>query len=348
MTGRPTPALVVDLEVLRRNLDAADQLLDGTGKKLRPHVKAHRTPALARMQVRHATTGITCATVGEAEVMVDHGLSDVLLANEVATEDKLDRVLTLNDRATIAVAADSVDLADLYDRAARRRGQRLHVLVDLDTGLGRCGVRSVEEAVALARRVEEARGLVPAGLMAYEGRLRATPMRPAAVGQARDLLRRCAETFSVQELALDTVSVGGTSTLRDWISEEAVTEIQAGTYALMENDLDGLGLPFQCAAWVEGSVVSRNGREIVVDVGRKTIGCEYGLPTLIGLEGCTRVISEEHSVVECAGSPPPLGSIVRLRPGQIRTTCNLYDHVYLHEGRTRVHKVPVAARGRSQ
>ena len=349
MEELPTPALLVDLEALDHNVAAAEAMFRGSGKLLRPHVKTHRTAGLVSRQLRPPATGVTCATVGEAEAMVDAGIGDVLLANEFVTATKIERIAVVATRARIMVAVDAVGPVRALSTAAERVGVVVGVLVDMDVGLGRCGVREPAEAKTLATAVDRAQSLRLAGIMGYEGRLRAsTRDRKARIDRA---LRTLADTKALLESAgfpVPVVSAGGTSTLRDVLGSQVVTEVQAGTYALMERDLEGLGLPFRYAVRVAATVISRSPGRVIVDAGRKTIGCDYGPPTPIDERGSTVAVSEEHTTLEWRESPPELGEQVFLRPSHVRTTFNLYDFVWLvRDGRV-AQQLPVSARGDSQ
>jgi D-serine deaminase-like pyridoxal phosphate-dependent protein len=176
----PSPALVVDLDAFEANLDGAQRLLEGTGTRLRPHVKAHRTPGLAVRQLGGVAAGVTCATVGEAEVTAAAGIDDLLIADEVAAPDKLRRPAGLARSARVGVAVDSPAGVEALGGAARAAGSQVEVLVDVDVGLHRCGVATPEEARDLAAVVERTGGLRLAGIMGYEGRLRAE--RPGGEG----------------------------------------------------------------------------------------------------------------------------------------------------------------------
>src|SRR4029453_8588779 len=169
----PSPALIVRQAAFEANVAAADELLHGSTKRIRPHVKTHRTPALALRQLTAATAGLTCATVGEAEAMVDAGADDVFVANEVVQTGKLARLAALARRARLRVAVDSAEGVRALGEAARRANVEGLVLVDGDVGLGRCGGPGPAGAVELARVVERTRGLRLEGIMGYEGRLRA-------------------------------------------------------------------------------------------------------------------------------------------------------------------------------
>ena len=343
-----TPALVVDRDTLVANIEAADLLVRDTGAHLRPHVKTHRTPAIALLQQTSAARGVTCATVGEAEAMVAAGIDDVLIANELVSPAKIERVVALAARARVMVAGDAGQPVLALARSAARAGVEIGVLVDVDVGLGRCGVRSAGEARALALTVAGAKGVRLAGVMGYEGRLRhGAAERAGRVGGAFARLAEAKELIERAGLEVALVSGAGTSTLLDAIGGSCVSEIQAGTYALMEHDLDGLELPFRCAVTLRATVISRSATRVVVDAGRKTAGCEYALPA--PTDGAVAIaVSEEHTVLEYAGGVPALGTVISLIPSNVRTTFNLHDAAWLVRGDDVLERLEVSARGRSQ
>jgi D-serine deaminase-like pyridoxal phosphate-dependent protein len=344
-----TPSLWVDLDAFDRNVETAERLASEHGKLLRPHVKTHRTPALALRQLTRSTTGVTCATVGEAEAMVAAGIGDVLIANELATAPKIERAAGLAGRAAVTVAVDAEEPARALSQAATAAGVSVGVLVDVDVGLGRCGVEDAAAAAALGRAVASMPGLELAGLMGYEGRLRATAEdRPQRGALALATLAEAKAALESAGLSVRVVSGAGTSTLREALRDPAITEIQAGTYALMEEDLAGLDLPFEPAASVAAAVISRRDGRAVVDAGRKTLGCDYGPPSAIDPGQRVVAVSEEHVVLDCDGPAPALGSIVRLRPSHVRTTFNLHDDVWLERAGQPPQAAPVSARGASR
>ena len=344
-----TPALIVDLDVFNANVAAMASLMRGTGKTLRPHVKTHRTPELARRQLDDSTRGVTCATVGEAEAMVAAGIDDVMIANEVVDEAKIERLAALGERATVTVAADAPEPISLLSRAAMRHGATLGVLVDVDILLHRCGVTSVPEALELARLIDRSPGLALRGVMGYEGRVRLTmPDRDAKITAAYARLREVREALVKEGHRVDVVSASGTSTLREAIADPIINELQSGVYCLMEPELLVMALPFRCAASVRGTVISRHDDHMVVDVGRRVVGIDYGPPTPIGFEAKTLAMSDEHATVTMSAPPPPIGASVDFIPGQIRTTFNLHDRVWITSGGRIVDVWKVAARGSSQ
>ena len=344
-----TPALVVDLDVFEANVAAMAALLRGTGKTVRPHVKTHRTPELAKRQLGESSVGVTCATVGEAEAMIAAGLDDVLVANEVVDPAKLDRVVALARTARVALAADDpAPVIALSDRAARA-GVTVRVLVDVDILLHRCGVDSSANALELAKVVERAPGLHLAGLMGYEGRVRASVEdRDAKIVGAYAILAEAREALLRAGLPVGCVSAAGTSTLKEALADPTVTEVQAGVYALMEPELLDMGLPFRCAALIRGTVISRHPDRFVVDIGRRAVGVEYGPPVSRTIDATSITIGDEHTIVALDGPVPPLGAQVDFIPGQIRTTFNLHDHVWVSRDGRIVDRWPISARGGSQ
>ena len=344
-----TPALVVDLDIVDANVAAMARLLEGTNKTVRPHVKTHRTPELARRQLGGLAVGLTCATVGEAESMAEAGFEDLLIANEVVDHAKIDRVATMAQRASMTVAVDALAPAEALSRSAVRAGVTVGVLIDVDILLHRCGVGSVGEALDLAAAVERLPGIEMRGIMGYEGRVRLSdPDRETHISGAYGALSSTARALREAGFRVDTVSAAGTSTIREALADPDITEIQAGVYALMEPELLVMNLPFRCAVSLRGTVISRHPGRIVLDTGRRVVGMEYGAPTPIGFEAHSIVMGDEHATITMDDPLPELGSQVALVPGQVRTTFNLHDHVWVVRGGEVVDRWPISARGSSQ
>jgi D-serine deaminase-like pyridoxal phosphate-dependent protein len=344
-----TPALVVDLDVFDVNVAAMAGMLAGTGKTVRPHVKTHRTPELARRQLGGPAVGLTCSTVGEAEAMVEAGLDDVLVANEVVDPAKIDRLVALAREARVAVAVDDIGPIGVLSRSAARAGVTIGVLIDVDILLHRCGVGSTEEALRLAAALEASPGVELRGIMGYEGRVRLSePNRDGQIARAYAALADTASALRAAGFRVDTVSSAGTSTIREAIADPLITELQAGVYALMEPELLVMDLPFRCAVSLVGTVISRHPGRVVLDIGRRVVGMEYGAPTPIHFTARTIVMGDEHATITMDDPLPALGSHVALVPGQVRTTFNLHDHVWVVRGGELVDRWPISARGSSQ
>jgi D-serine deaminase-like pyridoxal phosphate-dependent protein len=343
-----TPALLVDLALFEANVEAMAVLLPAAGKVLRPHVKTHRTPELARRQLGPSVTGVTCATVGEAEVMVEAGIDDVLIANEVVDPAKIARLAALARDARVRTVADDAGPVAALSRAVVAAGSTIGVLVDVDIRLRRCGVGSVEAAIDLGRRILGSPGLRLDGLMGYEGRIRGLDAeRKAEAARAYEVLARTKAAFIDAGLPVEVVSAGGTSTLREALADPTITELQAGVYAVMEPELLSADLPFRCATTVRGTVISRHPDRFVLDVGRRAVGMDYGPPSPIGIESTGLWVSDEHTTISKGGEIPRLGEQVDLIPAQVRTTFNLHDHVWIRRDGTIVDRWPVSARGHS-
>jgi D-serine deaminase-like pyridoxal phosphate-dependent protein len=315
----PTPALVVDSAALDRNLATMAEVWPG--RRLRPHVKAHKTSGLARRQAALGHTGFTCATIREIEVMAAAGLGeDLLLANEVVHMGRLGAVVEAGARVTVAVDSDAVL------RAAVDGGVR-EVLIDVNVGLPRCGC-DAEDAGRLADSARAA-ALEVRGVMGYEGHLMlvADPdERREKTAGAMDLLRK-----AHADVGGEILSGGGTGT---WRTNQAVTELQAGSYALMDTAYAGQDdVPFEQALTVLATVVSVNGKGwAVADAGLKAFGMDHGNPTLPGAS--IWYCSDEHTVFSPAegGALPAVGDRVRFAPAHIDPTVSQHERMWVVDG----------------
>ena len=351
VAGIPTPALVVDVAAMERNIGRMAEYFAAGPCRLRPHFKAHKTPEIARRQLAGGScTGLTCATVSEAEVAADL-CRDILIANEPVGPGKCERVAALAHRVPITVAIDSTAGLDAIAAAARRAGVTVSVLVDLNVGQMRCGVEPGGDAVRLARQVVSAEGVTLRGLMGYEGHLVGLPDRAEREARTRLAMAGLVETARVcraDGLPCDVVSAGGTGTYDISGGIDGITEIQAGSYVLMDTDYGQLDVPFEQAFWVLGTVISRPepGR-CVVDCGHKSMTKDHGYPAVRDLDGATVVsLNDEHATI----SVPPgcrirIGDRVYLQPSHTDPTINLHDVFYALEGTRVIGAWPIAARG---
>jgi D-serine deaminase-like pyridoxal phosphate-dependent protein len=323
----PTPALVVDIEALDRNLSLMAQRFPGSG--LRPHVKAHKCTALAAKQATFGHTTFTCATPREVTGMALAGVGQhLLLANEVLDHDRLTTMVAACESAGIGVTV-AVDSSETIT-AARRAGV-IEVLIDIDVGLPRCGVphEQAGELADLARRS----GLTVMGVMGYEGHLQMVDDREDQrhkVEESMILLRRAHD-----EVGGPIVSAGGTGTHLAHIlgleHRTGVTEIQAGSYALMDTQYSTLGDGFTRALTVIGTIISTNGHRVVADVGLKALGMDHGNPAVEA--GTVWFCSDEHITFSCeAGSPPRVGERVAVVPAHVDPTIARHDSIWVAQG----------------
>jgi len=349
----PTPALVVDVQAMERNIRRMAGFFAEGACKLRPHFKAHKTPEIARRQLAAGScSGLTCATVGEAEVVVAEQLSDdILIANEVLGPGKAARVAKLAHTVDIKIAVDShVALVDLAN-AARAEGIEIGVLVDVYVGLPRCGIAPGAPAVELAKRVVATEGVRLRGLMGYEGHavgIEDRKDREARATQAMVKLLETARLVRDAGLPCDIVSAGGTGTYDITGRMEGITEIQAGSYVLMDTAYAKLGLPFEQAFSLLGTVLSRPRPDLCVgDGGLKACAVDHGNPAVKGIaDASVLFLSDEHATIRLpAECTLAAGGRIELWPSHIDPTINLHDVLYAVEGDEVVGVWPVAARG---
>jgi D-threonine aldolase len=332
VSALPTPALVVDVEALDHNLKFLASYFASRRAQLRPHFKSHKCVTLARRQLESGSAvGITCAKLAEAEMLVAGGVKDVLIANEVVGTQKAQRLAALNRGATVRSAVDSaINVAEL-GAAASEAGVTIGVLIEVDIGMRRCGVPPGEPAVALARRIQNTRGLRFDGLQAYEGHLVTLPNfeeRRQKVTEAMHPLLQIRQSLQAAGLPCPIVSGGGSGTYDITGNLEVVNELQAGSYALMDNSYKKVRPEFRNALSVLTTIISSRQDYVVTDVGLKGMGNEFGLPVIAGApEAKARYIAEEHVPFDnfCA----PVGSKWHLVPSHGCTTCNLHRRLWI-------------------
>ena len=333
-----TPALVVDLDAMERNLDRMATAARAAGVALRPHVKTHKSVAIAGMQLERGATGVCVQTVSEAEAMVRGGIRDVFVANEVVGAGKLRRLASLASEATITVCVDDPgNLADLSG-AVRRTGSSVGVMVEMNTAEYRAGVPAGEPLLRLARRVEAASSVRFAGIQAYNGvaqHIRDHPSRLAATEKNIGLVKDSVDMLARHGIGCEVVSGGGTGTYDLEAVSEVYNEIQPGTYVFMDADYlanrDRTGGPYQdfeVSLYVLATVMSRRPGIAIVDAGLKAVSLGNGLPTVRGERARYSRFADEHGVLVPSGGPlPELGQPVRLIPANCDPTVNLYDHL---------------------
>jgi D-serine deaminase-like pyridoxal phosphate-dependent protein len=325
VTEIPTPALLVDADILDRNIATMAEALPGP--RLRPHVKAHKCTGLARRQAEAGHSNFTCATIRECEGMAAAGLdTDLLLANEVLDATRLGSLAAAGARITLAVDSEQT-------MAAAEVGGVHEVVIDVNVGLPRCGC-APQDAGRLADLARQ-RGLEVRGVMGYEGHV-------VGLVDAAERAERCkvAMELLVQahaDVGGELISAGGTGTyaLNTWANE-----IQAGSYALMDTAYGQLGLPFEQAAFVLASVISSSPSWAVGNAGLKAFGMDHGNPGLTG--GTVVFCSDEHVTFT---PPRPVGDLAWLIPGHIDPTMACHERLYLFSGDTVLDVWPIDLRG---
>ncbi|MEX0873519.1 MAG: alanine racemase [Actinomycetota bacterium] len=342
LSDLPTPALCVDLDAFSRNIDRMHGFFKNRPCGIRPHVKAHKTPAIARIQLDAGScTGLCCAVVSEAEVFADHGFDDLLIANEVCDPTKVDRLRALDERVTLTLAVDSLRSVEIL------AGTGLRVLVDVNIGLPRCGCPP-SEARGIAQAAERS-GLRVVGVMGYEGHvtiMEDVAARAAETKKAIDILIGVVDELRGASFDVGIVSAGSTLSYDVTGVIDGVTEIQAGSYALMDTTF-AVSSPFEEALRCLTTLVSVQGNIAVLDAGLKTMSVDHGDPKLPeDVAADVLFLSDEHTTIAVRdGFSGIVGDRVWLRPSHVDPTVNLHDRLFTFRGDEVVHVWDVAARG---
>jgi 3-hydroxy-D-aspartate aldolase len=354
-----TPALLIDGDVLDENLKrGADQFTVG-GLSGRPHTKTHKSTIIAARQLELGAGGVCCAKPSEAEVMVRAGIRDVLVTAPVVDPAKLALLATVAEEARLALVVDNAEAIGLLATAAAQPDVTIDVLIEVDVGQNRCGVRSTEAAVQLARSIAEHDRLHFRGLQGYNGAIQLIPEFTIRAAGARDSLQRlqeAAEAIRAEGLPVEVLTGGGTGTSMIDPSPGGLTEIQPGSYVFMDATYAGIEWaaggdpsPFRPALSVLATVVSRPSRDLaILDVGWKAASMDSGVPAVVeprgflfsfaGDElGCLRP-SEGMAV-------PDIGARVEVRPSHCDTTVNLYDEYLVLRNGVVEDVWPIDARG---
>lgn len=355
--GLDSPVLLVDLAVMESNIERmAHTIIREAGVRWRPHTKGIKSPALAHMLLEAGASGITCAKLGEAEVMVEAGIRDILIANQIVGPQKIARLVNLRRYASVKVAVDSVENIDALSAAARKKGVELEIVIEVDVGMNRAGVEPGESTVALAREIRARQNLRFAGLMTWEStalKITDPDKKRQAVAAALARLTTTAQQCRDEGMAVDIVSCGGTGTY--WLSSfvEGITEVQAGGGIFCDvNYRRNLGVEHPYALTVLATVTSRpTPTRIVCDAGKKSMNCETAAPAVVGLSGVGEIrLSAEHGTIELTtpNTEPRIGDKIEFVVGYADLTVALYDELYgIRDGLVET-AWPLLGRGRLQ
>lgn len=345
-----TPVPIIDIDVVERNLTRWQARCDKAGFANRPHIKTHKLVPLARHQIELGAKGITVQKLGEAEVMADAGITDMLLTFNIVGRHKLERLAALARRTGISVVADNETVVEGLGNAGRASGRAIQVLVECDTGAKRNGVQSPEAAAALAKKIDATKGLAYGGLMTYA--------RPGTRAEGEIFLDTARDLLSRAGLETRSVTTGGSPEM--WKDEGLahITEYRAGTYIYFDRSLAERGTCTydDCALTVLATVVSRPAPErALIDAGSKALTSD-----LLGLAGYGSVrqlghakvydVNEEHGYLDISGvsAKPKVGDLLRITPNHVCPVSNLFDKVVIIRGVDVLGAVKVDARGTVQ
>ena len=359
-----TPALVLDLDMLDRNIAEMARFAREHNVGLRPHSKTHKSADIARRQIAAGALGVCCAKLGEAEALGEQGISGLHITSPVVTPQAIDRLMALNGKVEgLMVVVDHPANVEALDAAAGKAGKKLTVIIDIDPGLHRTGVATPDGVVELVRKVVGSKNLVYAGVQFYCGRHQHIvdfQQRKAEIEERTEYLKVSLAKLEAAKLKPGIVTGSGTGTHYIDAKLGVFTELQVGSYVFMDHDynvcdLRGLDKPtFEQALQIDARVVSSNTPGMVtVDAGLKAMATEKGPPMILkgAVEGSTtRFMGDEHlAVIAPDGkSPPGHGEQVILTPPHCDPTVNLYEAYHVVKGDTLVEIWPVTARGRSR
>jgi D-serine deaminase-like pyridoxal phosphate-dependent protein len=344
-----TPALVVDLDVMERNIARQQTLCDAAGIANRPHIKTHKSIEFARMQIAAGAKGITCQKLGEAEVMAEGGLDDILITYNVLGEEKMARLARLTERAEVTIAADNPLTIEHLARAAKSASRAIGVVIECDTGRQRAGVETPGEAIALAKQAAATPGLDFRGIMFY----------PPEKGESKAsaFLAEVRAALLADGITIDRVTSGGTPNLLSLGGLKGQTEHRAGTSIFNDRMMIAAGYARQedCALTVYTTVVSRGAADRgILDAGSKTLTTETGW----GLKGHGLILehpeadvarfAEEHGILDLSrcNDRPRVGDVVRVIPNHICPVVNVVGEMVLVRGEEIVSTLTAEARGK--
>ena len=343
-----TPSILIDLDRVERNLRGFQEYCDAQGIANRPHIKTHKIPEFARRQVEIGAKGIACQKLGEAEVMADAGLDDILIPYNIVGPHKLRRAVDLARRVTLSLTCDSAQTAEGLSKAFGAAGLTVSLLVECDTGAARCGVQSPADAASLARRIDALPGVAFAGLMTYPP--------PGRLPEVQAFLAESIGECAAAGLEVTAVSSGGSPDMWSAHTVTAATEHRAGTYIYYDRSQVEFGAATleDCALSIRATVVSRpTADRVIVDAGSKTLSSDVmnirGHGTVLEYPAARLYqMSEEHGNLDFSGegSRPQIGDVLTIIPNHACAVTNLHDVVHGVVGDTVERSYPVAARGR--
>ncbi len=329
-----TPVLTIDIDAMERNLAKMMAILDGSGVRLRPHLKTAKSPALAQMMIRAGAVGVCCAKISEAEVMANAGITDILLTSEVAGVGKFERIVALAGWVPeFKAVVDNAHAIDAIAAISRARGTTTKLVIEQDVNTHRSGVTTAAEALALADRIRDTDGIELVGVHGYAGHVQIRPLDTRTEGNvdAMSVLEETVELLREHNHPIPIVTGGGTGTCELDARRGLLNEVQAGSFLLMDTLYRDAGVPFEQALRCRTTIISRPSPDrAVCDAGQKTMSHDGGPPQVENRPGVTyRRGSDEHGsiIVDPAELDRPLevGDVITLIPSHICTTVNLHD-----------------------
>jgi D-serine deaminase-like pyridoxal phosphate-dependent protein len=356
-----TPALLIENAILMDNIGRMQAMAEANGVTLRPHIKSHKMPEIAHLQVEAGARGIAVAKLGEAQVMARHGLNDIQVANELVTPFKFERLLALQSIGPVTCAVDSAANVGALAEYFSARDRELAVLIEIDTGLHRCGLQSAGAVVELAKHIDALTGVRLQGLMTHAGHVYGASDREEVERIGRhegEMTVRLAEAVRSAGIPVEVVSVGSTPTAPYAGAVDGVTEIRPGNYVFNDMIQVSLGAAMleDCALSVLATVISVPTRDrAVIDAGSKALGTDRGahgnqklsdFGHIAGKSASLERLSEEHGVITFEKETFRIRERVRIIPNHACPVANLFEQAWLVDGEKVLKAIPVEARAK--
>ena len=349
-----TPALVIDLGILAKNIHRMASYMEKKRANLRPHFKTYKCPAISHMQIAAGAIGITCAKLSEAEVLVAAGIHDVLIANQVVDPVKINRLAALaNSDAKITVAVDNERNVEDLSKAAAIYGSTVFILIEVDVGMGRCGINTKEEALGLVEKITSSKNLSFEGIQAYEGHLQSIPdfeKRRRGVEAIVEKVGSIKEHLESRGIPVKEISGAGTGTYNITGDNTIWSEIQAGSYIFMDTAYNKVGLEFENALTILTTVMHKRPGFAVCDAGMKVCSVDHGLPEIKGFPKCSirGGLAEEHGIIVDPDDELDYLQKIEYIPGHCCTTVNLHDRYFCVRNGKLETLWQITGRGKSQ
>ena len=346
-----TPALVVDIEAMERNMSRVERILSGTSMVLYPHYKSHKCPEIAKLQMKKGAGGITCAKLGEAIDLCNAGITNIVIANQVVQKEKILKLALLAKKCRLTVCVDHADNILALEAAMAEQDAQLFVLIEFDVGMKRCGVDSFVEFLSLAKLIDAQPHLQFEGIQAYAGHLSHEEDAPKRHQEIRAIEKTVADLKSYCQkngICVKEICGGSTGFGKDKPKTTVYTQAQFGSYLFMDRSFLPLQLDFEQSLFVETTVVSVKDDRIVVDCGVKTMTMDQYPPYFPCFPNAKLSFSEEHTTIFVNNSTLKIGDRLRYVPGHCCTTINTFDKIAAVNGEDVIDIWDITSRGKAQ
>lgn len=335
LTDIETPALILDMDILEENMAILQSFLNGHSVKLRPHFKTSKSIEIVKKQLAMGAKGITCSKLAEAEILINAGVSNILIANQIVQKSKIERVAKYATATHLIVCVDQKQNILELNEAAENANSIINIYIEFDVGMNRCGVAAYEAFYDLAKLITECSHLKFEGIQAYAGQLsheENVEYKKEQIQIIEEKLLGLKKYVEDRGITVTEISGASTNTSLFKAGHGVYTELQAGSYVYMDAAFKGCSLPYQNSLFLLTTVISKATDRIILDVGAKGLGLDQVLPICKGYEDRQYIISEEHFGIYGANLSAKTGDKVWMIPGHCCTTVNLYPKMYVMRG----------------